>query len=92
MAQAPIHEITLSQEAWEFVRSKVASGEYESESEVLANSLELFREEDEERRRFEREEVIPAHDELIADPSSAIPMEQVRHNLEAARRQRLKAS
>lgn len=92
MAQQPVVKITLSEEALEFVRLKVASGEYQSESDVLAKSLEYLREEDEDRKRFEQEEVIPAHDELMSDLSSAIPLHQVRHNLEAARRQRLKAS
>lgn len=92
MAQTLTLEVTLSDEALEFVRNKIASGEYRSESEILANSLDLFREEDEERHRFEMNEVVPAFDEVMADPASAIPMEQVRHNLEATRRQRLKAS
>jgi len=92
MAKTLTLEVTLSDEALEFVRRKIASGEYLTESEVLANSLELFREEDEEQDRFEIKEVIPAFDEVMADPGSAIPMEQVRQNLEAGRLQRLKAS
>ena len=92
MSQTVVLEITLSEEALEFVRSKVAAGEYRSESEVLASSIDVLMEEDEECRRFEQEEVIPSHDEFMANPSSAIPLEQVRHNLESARRQRLKAS
>jgi antitoxin ParD1/3/4 len=74
MAIAPI-QITLSdEEAIQFVRSKVASGEYASESDVIQ---EVLRQEAEERRRWEREVLMPAHDRLMADPASAVPLEQV---------------
>jgi antitoxin ParD1/3/4 len=89
MAIAPI-QITLSdEEAIQFVRSKVASGEYASESDVIQ---EVLRQEAEERRRWEREVLMPAHDRLMADPASAIPLEQVEKNFETRRRERSKVS
>jgi Arc/MetJ-type ribon-helix-helix transcriptional regulator len=92
MAQSPIH-ITLSDEAAvEFVRSKVSSGEYASEADVVQQGLDALKDQAEERDRWEREVLIPAHDRLMANPSSAIPLEEVEKNLEARRRQRLKAS
>jgi putative addiction module CopG family antidote len=85
--------LTITDEAAiEFVRGKVRSGEYASESDVIHEGLKALKEESEERERWEREVLLPAHDRLMADPSSAIPIEQVERNLEARRRQRLKAS
>lgn len=92
MAQNPIHVTLTDEAAIEFVRRKVSSGEYASEDEVIREGLEVLRNEAEERERWEREVLMPAHDLLMADPSSAIPLEQVERNLEARRRQRLKAS
>ncbi len=85
--------LTITDEAAiEFVRGKVRSGEYASESDVIREGLKALKEESEERERWEREVLLPAHDRLMADPSSAIPIEQVERNLEARRRRRLKAS
>ena len=86
MAQSAVLQITLSPEDLELVRGIVASGECRSESEAIAALIEDRREMEQERIRFEQEEVIPAHDEWMADPSSAIPIDQVRRNLAAAPR------
>ena len=92
VAQRPI-QITLSDEAAvEFVRSKVRSGEYASEADVIHEGPEALRQEAEERERWEREVLVPAHDRLMANPSSAIPLELVEKNLEAKRRELSKAS
>jgi antitoxin ParD1/3/4 len=92
MVQTPVLQITLTEEDLQFVRSKIATGEYASESEVLTDSLQMLRDEEADRERWEREVLLPIHDRLMANPSSAIPLEQVEKNLEARRRQRLKAS
>ena len=76
----------------EFVRSKVRSGAYASEADVIREGVDARRQEAEERERWEREVLIPAHDRLMANPSSAIPIEQVERNLKARRRARSKAS
>jgi len=59
---------------------------------VIHEGLEALKHEAEERGRWEREVLMPAHDRLMADPSSAIPLEEVERNLEARRRQRLNPS
>ena len=93
MGQTNRLNITLTDEVViKFVRSKVASGAYASESDLVNQGLMALKEESEERERWEREVLLPAHDRLMANPSSAIPIEQVERNLEARRRQRLKAS
>jgi antitoxin ParD1/3/4 len=81
--------IMLSEDAAQFVRSKVSSGEYRSESEVIQEGLDALKQAVEERELWEREVLLPAHERLMANPSSAIPSEEVERGLETSRRQRL---
>jgi putative addiction module CopG family antidote len=92
MPQSQIRVTLTNEAAIEFVRGKVQSGEFASESDVVHEGLMALKEESDERERWEHEVLVPAHDRLMANPSSAIPIEQVERNLEARRRQRLKAS
>lgn len=92
MAERHEVTITLSDEAIAFVKAKLATGEYASESAVIEHELEAARLEDEAQRRWEREEVLHAIEEFEADPSTAFSAEQVLENLRAAREERLKAS
>jgi antitoxin ParD1/3/4 len=92
MPQSQMNLTITDEAAIEFVRGKVRSGEYASESDVVHEGLKALKEESEERARWEQEVLLPAHDRLMADPSSAVSTEQVEKNLEARRRQRLKAS
>ena len=70
------------------VEAKVASGEYGSESEVVSDGLRALGEHDEEVERWLREEVAPAYDEHMRDPSRAIPIDEVFAGLEARYRER----
>ena len=76
--------ITLPGDMADAVRTKVASGEYADESEVLAAGLrELFA----RRNSFEtwvRTDVGCAYDRLIADPRRAESASAVRARLAAA--------
>ena len=92
MAQTNQLTINLSDEALEFVKTRMSTGEYHSESEVIEHELEEARLDEEEQRRWEQEVLIPIHDRLMANPSSAIPVEEVIHNLKARRETRRKAS
>ena len=92
MPQSQIHFTLTDEAAIEFIRGKVRSGEFASESDVIHEGMMALKQASEEREHWEREVLIPAHDRLMANPSSAIPIEQVERNLEALRRQRLKAS
>lgn len=88
MADDRIH-ITLEDEATvEFVRSKVRSGEYASEADVVREVLLMFQEEQAELDRWVREVILPRIDATEADPSSLIPIEQVKANLAERRRRR----
>jgi Arc/MetJ-type ribon-helix-helix transcriptional regulator len=92
MADSQIHIVLEDEAIVEFVRSKVRSGEYASEADMVRESLEALRQENEERQRWEREVVLPAYDRLMADPTLAVPFDDVQRGLEAKRRERLKAS
>ena len=92
MGQSHNLNVTLSDTAAEFVRNKVSSGQYASESDVINESLEALKAETEERERWEHKVVIPSYERFMADPSSAISVEQLEQNLAAKRRERLKAS
>jgi antitoxin ParD1/3/4 len=67
----------------ESVKSRVASGEYASESEVIRDGLRTLLARDRAVESWLRDEVVPAYEELKANPSSAGSVEQVRVGLRA---------
>ena len=73
--------ISLPEDMAELVEKKVASGEFASESEVIAEGLRYLAEEDAEVEQWLRDEVVAtvaAH-----DPSKAIPLNEVRRRINA---------
>ena len=79
--------ITLPNDMAEMVRTKVAAGEYASESEVIRDGLRTLAARDNAVERWLREEVVPAARALKADPGRARTVAQVREHL-ARRRAR----
>jgi antitoxin ParD1/3/4 len=77
--------ITLPNEMAEFVRAKVASGDYASDSEVLRDALRAMRERDRAVEAWLRNEVVPAAQALRDDPSRALSVDQVRAELKKSR-------
>ncbi len=77
--------ITLPNEMAEFVRTKVAAGDYASDSEVLRDALRALRERDRAIEAWLRNEVVPAAQALRDDPSRALSADQVRAVLEKSR-------
>ncbi|HEX7758105.1 MAG TPA: type II toxin-antitoxin system ParD family antitoxin [Caulobacteraceae bacterium] len=75
--------ITLPNEMADMVRAKVDSGAYASESEVIREGLRSLEARDEAIEKWLREEVAPAYDEAMADPSTLIPIDEVFDGLEA---------
>jgi putative addiction module CopG family antidote len=69
----------------EFVRTKVASGDYASDSEVLRDALRVLRERDRAIEAWLRSEVIPAAQALRDDPSRALSADHVRAELKRSR-------
>ncbi|MFL9859982.1 type II toxin-antitoxin system ParD family antitoxin [Paraburkholderia madseniana] len=81
--------ITLPNEMAELVRTKVASGEYASESEVIRDGLRSLAARDRAVETWLRDQVVPAAAALEADPQRALTVGQVREHL--ARRRASKA-
>lgn len=79
--------ITLPNEMANIIKTKVADGEYASESEVIRDGLRALMARDRAVENWLHQEVGPAFDALKANPESAIPVDQVRARL-AARHQK----
>ena len=88
MPQTPILHVTLSEDALKFVKQKVSTGEYASESDVIIESVAAMQEQQSALERWIHDEALPAYDRILADPSRGISLQQVRSNL-AARRSHL---
>lgn len=80
--------ITLPNEMADAVKSKVAAGEYATESEVIRDGLRTLLARDRAVEAWLREQVVPAYEALKADPSRAIPIDQVREHLAGKRLRR----
>ncbi len=63
------------------VKSKVATGEYATESEVIREGLRALMARDRAVDNWLREEVGPAYDALKPDPTRAVTVAEVRARL-----------
>jgi antitoxin ParD1/3/4 len=81
--------ITLPNAMAERVRSKVAAGDYASESEVIRDGLRALEEKDEAFEHWLRTSVVASIEELNAHPETGRSIESVRAKL-AARHERAK--
>lgn len=75
--------VTLPIEMANLVKTKVAGGEYASESEVIREGLRALIARDRAVENWLVQEVGPAYDALKSDPDSAIPIDEVRARLAA---------
>jgi len=75
--------VTLPIEMANLVKTKVAGGEYATESEVIRDGLRVLMARDRAVESWLAQEVAPAYDALKADPGRAIPVDQVRARLAA---------
>lgn len=75
--------ITLPNEMADAVKSKVAAGEYATESEVIRDGLRALMARDRAVENWLRQEVGPAYDALKANPARAVTVDQVRATLAA---------
>ena len=73
--------ITLPTEMAGLVKSKVACGEYATESEVIRDGLRVLMARDRAMEHWLQNQVAPAYDALKADPSRAISIAEVRAKL-----------
>ena len=84
--------ITLSNELADMVHRKVESGSYASESEVIRDGLRALQRQDEALEHWLRTEVAASYDEMKADPSRGLTVDQVLAKLAQHRKTRLRAS
>jgi len=75
--------ITLPTEMAGLVKSKVACGDYATESEVIRDGLRALMARDRAVEHWLQNQVAPAFDALKADPSSAVTAGQLRARLAA---------
>jgi antitoxin ParD1/3/4 len=75
--------ITLPTEMAEAVKSKVAAGEYATESEVIRDGLRALLARDRAVENWLQSQVVPAYEALKADRSRAITVAGVRKRLAA---------
>jgi antitoxin ParD1/3/4 len=73
--------VTLPNDMARMVKTKVSSGEYASESEVIRDGLRALQARDKALETWLRTEVVAAYHELKADPSKGRTAEQVRQRL-----------
>jgi putative addiction module CopG family antidote len=73
--------ITLPNEMAKLVKSKVAGGEYASESEVVRDGLRALMARDRAVDSWLREQVAPAYDALKDNPDRAVDIKSVRDAL-----------
>ncbi|RVE78440.1 MULTISPECIES: type II toxin-antitoxin system ParD family antitoxin [Sinorhizobium] len=73
--------VTLPNDMAQMVKSKVSSGEYASESEVIRDGLRALQARDKALEAWLRTEVATTYDKLKADPSRALSVDQVRQHL-----------
>jgi putative addiction module CopG family antidote len=82
--------VSLPDEMAEMVRTKVSSGEYATESEVIHDGLRALQARDQALEDWLRQEVAPAYDAIEADPSRGRSVENVRASLAVAHEQATK--
>ena len=75
--------ITLPKEMADIVKTKVAVGEYATESEVIRDGLRVLMARDRAMENWLSQSVGPAYDALKASPARAVPMAKVRARLAA---------
>jgi antitoxin ParD1/3/4 len=83
--------VTLPNEMAQMVKSKVSSGEYASDSEVIRDGLRALQARDKAIDNWLCSEVAAAYDELKADPSKGRTPEQVLTSLKAETERQLKS-
>ena len=75
--------ITLPNEMADIVKSKVAAGEYATESEVIRDGLRALMARDRAVENWLLQQAGPAYDALKADPARAVTPDRVRARLAA---------
>lgn len=80
--------IDLPVDVADIVERQVAEGRFANVSEAVADNLRDLAGHEAALKRWLREEVIPGHEAYLADPSSAIPTDQVLARIKARKARR----
>jgi putative addiction module CopG family antidote len=80
--------ITLPLDMAEAVECKVKSGAYASVSEVLRDGVRALLDRDAAVERWLREEVVPGHQEYLADTTKGVPADAVLRRIKSRRTMR----
>ena len=83
--------VTLPVEMADMIRTKVTSGEYASESEVIRDGLRALAARDKAVESWLRRDVGPAYDAMKANPRRGLSVKSVRANLAAEAKKARKA-
>jgi antitoxin ParD1/3/4 len=75
--------VTLPNEMADLVKSKVAAGEYATESEVIRDGLRVLMARDRAMENWLHDQVGPAYDALKANPKRAVTVAKVRARIAA---------
>jgi antitoxin ParD1/3/4 len=75
--------VTLPIEMARMIKTKVSSGEYATESEVIRDGLRALQARDKAVENWLRQEVAPAYDAMKADPARGRSLSAVRATLAA---------
>lgn len=81
--------VTLPHDMAAMVKAKVASGEYATESEVIRDGLRTLQARDAAIEKWLQGEVAKSYDEYAADPSTAVPADEVLNRLRTNYRARV---
>jgi antitoxin ParD1/3/4 len=88
MGEKDSFQVTLPRDVAQMVRDKVASGAYESESDVIRDGLRILQARDAVVERWLRDEVVPTFDRVMSGEEKLIPAEDVFSGLEQRYRAR----
>jgi putative addiction module CopG family antidote len=80
--------VTLPNEMVRMIKSKVASGDYASESEVVREGLRALQARDVALERFLRQEVAKGYDDYKPNPDNVVSAAQITAALDARHRAR----
>jgi putative addiction module CopG family antidote len=88
MRDARQFNITLPAETAAMIDEKIRSGTHASASDLVNDSLQTFIEREAALERWLRDEVLAGHAEYLADPSTAVPIDDVMDRIREARARR----
>ncbi|HEX5932931.1 MAG TPA: type II toxin-antitoxin system ParD family antitoxin [Pseudorhizobium sp.] len=78
--------VALGNHYEEFIKKQLESGRYNNASEVVRAGLRLLEDHEAARQRWLDEEIPARYQDILSDPSIAVPAKTVRMRFEAKRR------